>query len=43
VQQVSYQMKVGEGCSMDGLQHYNPFWMPEKADTNENMDILEII
>jgi hypothetical protein len=40
---VSYQKKVGEGCSVDGLQHYKPFWHHEEAATNENMYILEVI
>ena len=31
---MSCRKKVGEGCSMDGLQHYEPFWRPEEADTN---------
>jgi hypothetical protein len=40
---LSYQKKVGDGCSVDGLQHYNPFSIPKEADTNENIDILELI
>jgi hypothetical protein len=35
--------KVGEGWSVDGLQHYKPVWRPEEADNNENMDILKVI